>query len=106
MIATKKYACHRVYDAPGHCFTQSVVSLSADGEVVSCTPLTEEVSSTEWIGGVIVLSSLTEIPPHADYRTWLLELTPHASSPLYAWHITGFDFERGIPTIQSVIRRL
>ena len=87
----KKYACHRVYDnSYNHYLPQSVVAIAPDGEVLECTPLTEEISSTEWIGGIIVLN------PMSDNNT----------EKYYALHISDFDFEQEVPTPQSIIRRL
>lgn len=86
----KRYACHRVYDSYSHYLPQSVVAVAPDGEVLECEPLTEEVSSTEWLGGVIVLKSMSD------------DLTEKR----YAIHISDFDFQKEAPTSASIIRRL
>ena len=107
MNGIKKYACHRVYDnGYNHYLQQSVVTIAPDGEVLECKPLTEEISSTEWIGGVIVLSHRSEIPSYSDFKTMLNEITLPGQAPLYAWHIAGFDFTQEELTPQSIIRRL
>lgn len=91
MNGIKKYACHRVYDnCYNHYLPQSVVTIAPDGEVLECKPLTEEISSTEWIGGVIVLK------PMSDDET----------EKCYALHISDFDFQQESPTSKSIIRRL
>jgi hypothetical protein len=91
MNGIKKYACHRVYDnGYNHYLPQSVVTIAPDGEVLECKPLTEEISSTEWIGGVIVLK------PMSDGQT----------EKRYALHISDFDFQQEAPTPKSIITRL
>ena len=106
MRAYKNYACHRVYDSYNHYESQSVVAISENGEVIGCTPLMHETSFTEWIGGVIVLSPLKEIPTYPDFGTMVKEMTTFAQAPLYAWHIAGFDFSKEELTPQSIIKRL
>lgn len=106
MRAYKNYACHRVYDSYNHYESQSVVAISENGEVIGCTPLMHETSFTEWIGGVIVLSPLKEIPTYPDFGTMVKEMTTSAQAPLYAWHIAGFDFSKEELTPQSIIKRL
>lgn len=107
MKADKKYACHRVYDSCNHYQSQSVVAVSESGEVIGCTPLVQETSFTEWIGGVIILSPLTEVSFHTDdFGTMLHEMTSIRQTPLYAWHISNFDFTKEEPAPQSLIRRL
>ena len=86
----KRYGCHRVYDSNDHYLSQSVVTIASDGEVLECTPLTQETSFTEWIGGVIVLKPLSDAQ----------------ASKRYAWHISDFDFQQEEPTSKSIIRRL
>ena len=86
----KRYACHRVYDGYNHYLSQSVVAIAPDGEVLECTPLTQETSFTEWIGGVIVLKPMSEDQPEK----------------CYALHISDFDFQQEVPTSKSIIRRL
>ena len=107
MSVLKKYACHRVYDADMHYHTQSVVSISANGEFVEHKPLTQETSFTEWIGGVIVLVPESELTLPLDFRT-LFHHTKKGGklSPLYAWHISDFNFQEEKPTSKSIIRRL
>ena len=86
----KRYACHRVYDGNNHYLPQSVVAIAPDGEVLECKPLTEEISSTEWIGGVIVLKPMSD----------------EQHGKRYALHISDFDFQQEAPTSKSIIRRL
>ena len=103
----KNYACHRVYDSPQHYLTQSVVSIADNGEVMECKPLSQETAFTEWIGGVIVLSPESEITLPIDFKTLRQQSTKgNESSPLYAWHISDFNFQEEALSPQSLIRRL
>ena len=102
----KKYACNRLYMADGHYETPSVVRVDKEGKVEGHFPLTEEASATEWIGGVVVLSDKDACDVvRTDFRTFLHTMT-RSGHPLYAWHISGFDFLKEDFTPQSVIRRL
>ncbi|MBQ3190695.1 MAG: hypothetical protein IJB61_08315 [Bacteroides sp] len=106
MRVYKRYACHRVYDSFCHFFPQSVVTITKTGEVIGCTPLKHETSFTEWIGGVIVLSPLSYIVPYRNFHSLLCEMTSISQTPLYAWHISDFDFIKEELTPQSQLRRL
>ena len=79
-----------MYDRYSHYLSQSVVAIAPDGEVLECTPLTQETSFTEWIGGVIVLKPMSEDQPEK----------------CYALHISDFDFQQEAPTSKSIIKRL
>ena len=100
----KRYACHRVYDGYNHYLSQSVVAIAPDGEVLECKPLTEETSFTEWIGGVIFLTT-TDEAPCGDFHSWAKQ-QKNGQIPVYAWHLSEFDFEREEPTPNCIIRRL
>lgn len=106
MTKIRRYACHRVYDSCRHRFAQSVVSLNEEGMVVSCTPLSEETSFTEWIGGVIVLSTRKDLVCAEDFQSLLHSMTQEDSAKRYAWHISSFDFVHESLTPQSQIKRL
>lgn len=101
----KKYATHRVYDAPNHYYNQSMVTIDSNGVVVDCSPLTHESPATEWIGGIIILSARTEITPSGNFHDFLQAITGE-EKPLYAWHITNFDFQEEKLTPGSLINRL
>ena len=105
MTDMKRYGCNRLYLAENDFRSTSVVSIGHDGKVNHISPLTEETSATEWVGGVIVLSDKEELTVHQDFRTLLREMT-RANQPTYAWHISPFDFPREELTPQSIIRRL
>lgn len=102
----KKYACHRIYVGGELILTQSVVSVIPLGEVVACLPLSEEIPATEWIGGIIVLSNQTEIACRPDFQTWIHGVVIDRQLPVYAWHISDFNFQQESLTEQSVIQQL
>lgn len=107
MRTVKKYACHRVYDAPCHYLSQSVVSIDEKGEVVDCRPLSQETAFTEWIGGVIVLLPQSAITFPVDFKTLCQYMTTgNKSFPVYAWHVSDFNFQAEELTPQSIILRL
>lgn len=105
MGLVKKYACHRLYDAPGHYFPQSVVSIDGEGKVLGHALLTEETSSTEWIGGIILLTGEKELPAFRNFHDLQRVLTIDPTRA-YAWHISCFDFQDNELMPESVIRRL
>jgi hypothetical protein len=105
-VVHRRYACHRVYDSYHHYVSQSVVAISDKGEVMECTPLTQETSFTEWIGGVIVLSPLSEMDSVTDFKTMTNGMVHQDQTPLYAWHVSNFDFSKEELTPQSIVKRL
>jgi hypothetical protein len=101
----KKYACNRLYRASEEWMPQSVVTINERGEVERIAPLLEETSATEWLGGIIILSDKKIMPSQLKFNDLLDYLTP-VEMPLYAWHISDFDFQQEEMTSRSVIRRL
>ena len=101
----KKYACNRLYRASEEWMPQSVVTINERGEVERVAPLLEETSATEWLGGIIILSDKKIMPSQLKFNDLLDYLTP-VEMPLYAWHISDFDFQQEEMTSRSVIRRL
>ena len=101
----KKYACNRLYRASDEWMPQSVVTINEKGEVERIAPLLEETSATEWLGGIIILSDKKIMPSQLKFNDFLDYLTP-VEMPLYAWHISDFDFQQNELTSRSVIRRL
>lgn len=103
----KRYACHRLYITPNHFIRRPAITLDEQGRVVAYSQLQEETSSTEWIGGIALLSNTTDIP-HTRELNDLLHACQSLSEgePLYAWHISNIDFEHHCLTLQSTIQRL
>lgn len=73
------------------------------GEVLAYSPFTEEISFTEWLGGLIVVSNVKPSVISGDGNS-ILELYIDESknirrvssvkledTPLYAYHISGFN---------------
>lgn len=101
----KKYGCHRLYISYNQFLRQSVVTIDDRGKVVHYAPLEEEIHSTEWLGGIIILSE----SPHLftdNIQEWFERQSGPTSGSIYAWHLSNFDFEKECITPQSILRRL
>ena len=101
----KKYACNRLYKSPEVFLSQSIVTINERGEVEGLAPLGEEVSATEWLGGVIILSDKKMMSPQQNFKGVLEYLAP-VGKPIHAWHISDFDFQQEEMSTQSIIKRL
>lgn len=92
----KRFACHHLYVSADGCYYKYVVELEENGTVSKYFPLMEEISVTQWIGGVIVLTTYSglEIRPHESFACFLKRaiVEMDREEPLYAWHIADFDF--------------
>ena len=102
----KKYAALRLYYAPDKYQGQSVVTLNEQGEVISFFSLDEEIHTTEWIEGIIILSSKATISIEENYNDLLTEEHYTANTPIYAWHLFPFDFKNGRPLPNSILKKL
>lgn len=102
----RKFACHRLYLACDNYWGQSVVTIQDDGRVISYSSLDSEIEHTEWLGGIIILSSLSECSIGDDFKTMLRTLTERVGDTLYAWHVSDFDFSHDAFTSQSTINIL
>ena len=100
----KRYACHRIYTASDHYLKQAFIEIGEDEKIIRLGTFQEEMVATEWIGGVIFLTD-TDIAPNEDFRTWVNQ-QKNGQIPVYAWHLSEFDFEREEPTPNCIIRRL
>lgn len=101
----KKYACNRLYLSCNQYISPCVVTINEEGKVQGYSPLEEETSATEWIGGVIVFSDKSENLSIGTFAQFFQE-TKSAKHTDYAWHITNFDFQATELTPQSIIQRL
>lgn len=76
------------------------------GEVISYAPFDEEVPFTQWIGGVILLTSTTKMELKKDFKSTLAELTTLPNHPIHAWHLSPFDFVKEEITPDSILYQL
>ncbi|WP_455672828.1 hypothetical protein [Phocaeicola sp.] len=104
----KRFACHRLYVSPGECYAKGVAELENDGRVCACFRLEEEISATQWIGGVIVLSSEESLERERGetFQAFVQRVLERAEGTVYAWHIADFDWVREEFTSQSKPVRL
>lgn len=100
-----KYACHRVYIRQGQYLKQAFVTINEHGNLIDYATFSEEIRDTEWIGGVIVLSD-SAIASNEDFHTWASKHIKIGQSPVYAWHLSEYDFEQEEPTPNCIFRRL
>ena len=59
-MAERKVAANRVYTSPRNYVSNHIVTLK-DGTVTGLQPLTCEQAQTEWLGGIVVITSNREI---------------------------------------------
>lgn len=96
----RQVAVHKIYYDGSHILSKGVAVI--DGEqVVKIFPLTEEIESTEWIGGVIFLSHYKDINGLSEVKTIkdALEIITNSlndNRPLYAWHASKVDLAEGL----------
>lgn len=106
MIRMKRYACHRLYLTQNEFLRQSVVTVDGEGKVIAHALMDAEIDHTEWLGGIVILSSLPKYEWKGDFETVLHDLTKDVGQPLYAWHLSDFDFTNNACTQTSVLRLL
>ena len=53
----RRFACHYLYVSADGCYSKYVVELEDSDRVRAYFPLKEEISATQWIGGVIIIST-------------------------------------------------
>lgn len=106
----RRFACHYLYASADGCYARYVVELEDDGRLRRYFPLTEELSSTQWIGGIIVLSPLSElvIRPQERFADFLRRATAETGTeaPVYAWHIACADLPAKELTPESRVSSL
>ena len=57
----RRFACHYLYVSADGCYSKYVVELEDSDRVRAYFPLKEELSATQWIGGVIIISPMYEL---------------------------------------------
>lgn len=82
--------------------------MGESGKVRRWFPLEEEISATQWVGGIIVLSAeeTVERGNGEKFQSFLERVVAQADTGMYAWHITGFDFAKEEFTSQGRCIRL
>ena len=106
----KRFACHYLYVSADGCYSKYVVELEDNGRVGAYFPLKEELSATQWIGGVIIVSPMHELEIYsgekfADFLQRAMQET-ETEPPVYAWHIADFDLQKKEFTMESRLVRL
>lgn len=97
----KQFAAHQVIVSANCRFKQQVVEIE-DKIVSGYFPLTEEIASTEWVGGTIILSSyrsdeIKQITFPMEFESLIMLLTENQTLPVrYAWHVSAEDTSAGI----------
>lgn len=88
----KRYAASYVYLPSGQICKRCVVELEGQ-QVVRSFPLNEEIESTIWLNGIILLSSLTDYTLKADrsFEDILKDLCNQDTNALYAYYLSGID---------------
>lgn len=104
----RRFACHYLYVSQKDCYAKYVVEINEDSRVSAYFPLKEEISATQWIGGIIILSPFLELEFHAKepFHSFLKRVTVETARLQYAWHITYFDFAKKDFTNLSTMVRL
>ena len=106
----RRFACHYLYVSADGCYSKYVVELEDSGRVRAYFPLKEELSATQWIGGVIIISPMygLEICSGEKFADFLHRamLETGCEQPVYAWHIADFDFPGKEFTTLSIRVRL
>lgn len=107
----KRFACHYLYVSADSRYPKYVVELKDDDEVGFYFPLQEELSATQWIGGVIIFSPLPKLEicsgeKFAEFLQRAAAEKTETNRPVYAWHIADFDLQNQEFTSRSVLVRL
>lgn len=103
----RRFACHYLYVSPKGCYAKYVVEINEESKVCAYFPLKEEISATQWIGGIIILSPFPELEIHAEepFSSFLKRVTVETAGSQYAWHIICFDFaEKNFTNLSTVVR--
>ena len=105
----KRFACHRLYLSSTNYIDKAVVEVDEQGYYTNGFPLTAEIDHTVWLGGIIVLSPLTQLPA-ADWAGMTLadclQLFCRPALKLIAWHIDTIDWKSMQLNPTTTIRRI
>lgn len=91
----RRVASHWLYLPDGEKMHLPVVEIT-DNRVANYYPIESELPVTEWLGGVLVLSTMSEVclSEHESFESILNKLHPNSGVryPLYCWFIDNIDF--------------
>lgn len=103
----KYFACNKLYITPQLILPQSVVEVGEGGVFKSHFLLTEEIRATEWLGGIIFLSTdcnLACLPAAEAWNSFLTQSSVIETK--YVFHLSPFDFVNNCCLPQSRLKRL
>ncbi len=105
----RNYAAHQLVLSADERLSRQVVTLE-EGRLAGYFPLQGEPAFTQWLGGMIVLSSLDALPDAAqcpvslDELVRLLTMENNEASDLYAWHVAAADVATGLVRAVRLLR--
>ncbi|MGL5273234.1 MAG: hypothetical protein ACRC8J_07100 [Phocaeicola sp.] len=105
----KYFACNKLYITPQLILPQSVVEVGEGGVFKSHFLLTEEVRATEWLGGIIFLSTDSNLARLSAFDAWDFfcnQSLVNSVETKYVFHLSPFDFTNNGCLPQTRIRRL
>ena len=103
----KRFAAHYIYLLPGKVYKQYVVEL--DGKNVShLFPFNEEIESTIWLDGIILLSSVSDylFIENQSFNELLQCLCYPHEGALYAYHLSGINLNTLVLLPSASLRQL
>ena len=92
----RRFACHYLYVSADGCYSKYVVELEDSGRVRAYFPLKEELSATQWIGGVIIITTRTRMAVfRCRMRTTMPRMRTRAS--VLVWPSAAGSLRRRAP---------
>lgn len=92
----RRVAAHYLYLPGGNRIHLPVVELEGD-KVINYYPIEDELPVTEWLGGIIILSSVSQmcISPTDTLQTIIHRLTKQGLTfTLYSWYSSSLDMNK------------
>lgn len=88
----KRYAAPLLYLLPERFYKQYVVELAGE-KVTNFFPLTEEIESTVWLNGIIILSSIPQYTLSKDtsFEIIIADLCCKSTDGNIAYYLSGID---------------
>ena len=106
----KCFASHYLYH-PVHQFQKQVIVELENGIYIRSYPLSEEVHSVIWLGGIIILSHQTDLKINGNINFNFNDLIISISSEmkglsLYAYYLNNLDFRNYTLSSDTLLKRL